>query len=246
VALAVAALGACPAVAAAQDPQTGGAQAPEPVTAKSAPAAAGSGTVTAQGAVAVTARADTMYGRVARFRGSVGRGAAGQEVAIERHDDATAAWTEVATATAAGDGSFLARWRTDQLGRVRLRAVVRGAGTASAAGSESPELAVTVYRGALATWYGPGFFGHRTACGQKLTHALLGVAHRRLPCGTPVALYYKGRTLVVPVVDRGPFRRGASWDLTAGAAIALGFAFTDRLGAVRLPPELAPPVPGSA
>ena len=93
---------------------------------------------------------------------------------------------------------------------------------------------MTVYRPAVASWYGPGFYGRRTACGQRMTRTLLGVAHRTLPCGTEVALTYRGRSITVPVVDRGPFRAGRRWDLTAATAKALGFAFTDRIGAVRV------------
>src|SRR5206468_12183409 len=37
-----------------------------------------------------------------------------------------------------------------------------------------------------ATWYGPGLYGRRTACGERLGPGTLGVAHRSLPCGTPV------------------------------------------------------------
>ena len=70
-----------------------------------------------------------------------------------------------------------------------------------------------------------------------MTRKLLGVAHRTLPCGTQVALTYKGNAITVPVVDRGPFKRGRRWDLTAAAAKALGFTYTDRLGAV--PVELS-------
>jgi rare lipoprotein A (peptidoglycan hydrolase) len=40
--------------------------------------------------------------------------------------------------------------------------------------------------------------------------------------------------MTVPVVDRGPFRNGAHWDLTFAAAQALGFRYTDVIGAVRL------------
>jgi len=36
------------------------------------------------------------------------------------------------------------------------------------------------------TWYGPGFYGNRTACGQRYTRHIVGVAHRTLPCGTLV------------------------------------------------------------
>jgi rare lipoprotein A (peptidoglycan hydrolase) len=85
---------------------------------------------------------------------------------------------------------------------------------------------------AIATYFGPGFFGHRTACGQILTRALVGVAHRTLPCGTLVQVSYAGRNLTVPVVDRGPYgRRGAKWDLTAGAARSLGIRETVRIHA---------------
>ena len=33
-----------------------------------------------------------------------------------------------------------------------------------------------------ASWYGPGFFGNTTACGQTLTKKTVGVAHKKLPC----------------------------------------------------------------
>jgi peptidoglycan lytic transglycosylase len=90
------------------------------------------------------------------------------------------------------------------------------------------------YRAARATWYGPGLFGNRTACGTKLTHRTLGVAHKRLPCGTMVALQYHGRTLVVPVIDRGPYSRGIDFDLTYATARKLGMAQTSRLRAASL------------
>ncbi len=70
---------------------------------------------------------------------------------------------------------------------------------------------------AVATWYGPGFLGHRTACGQTLTAHLRGVAHRSWPCGTRVCFRYHARRSCVPVVDRGPFSF-ATFDLTARTA----------------------------
>jgi rare lipoprotein A (peptidoglycan hydrolase) len=82
----------------------------------------------------------------------------------------------------------------------------------------------------IATWFGPGFYGRRTACGQTLTPEVVGVANRTLPCGTLVKVTYAGRSLVVPVLDRGPYGRfGADWDLTAGAAAALGITETVRI-----------------
>jgi rare lipoprotein A len=78
------------------------------------------------------------------------------------------------------------------------------------------------------SWYGPGFYGHRTACGQALTRGLIGVAHKSLPCGTKIVFRNpkNGATLVVPVVDRGPYVAGRSWDLTGGACTALGHCYT--------------------
>ena len=61
------------------------------------------------------------------------------------------------------------------------------------------------------------------------------MANRTLPCGTQVALYYHGRTLVVAVIDRGPYANGADWDLTAATAHKLGVTGTTTIGAVSLP-----------
>jgi peptidoglycan lytic transglycosylase len=92
----------------------------------------------------------------------------------------------------------------------------------------------TVYK--AATWYGPGFWGNQTACGVPLTPDLQGVAHRSLPCGTLVAVDFEGRSIVVPVIDRGPYGvPGADWDLTQAAAFALGMTETSTVGALRLP-----------
>jgi hypothetical protein len=55
------------------------------------------------------------------------------------------------------------------------------------------------------TWYGPGFYGNRTACGVRYTRDIVGVAHRTLPCGTLVEFKWHGITAVAPVIDRGPF-----------------------------------------
>lgn len=74
-----------------------------------------------------------------------------------------------------------------------------------------------------ASWYGPGFFGNRTACGQTYTTASWGIAHKTLPCGTSVTLSYAGRTVTAPVIDRGPYIAGREVDLSAAVAQALGF-----------------------
>lgn len=88
-----------------------------------------------------------------------------------------------------------------------------------------------VYDPDLATWYGPGFYGNRTACGQTLRTDTQGVAHRSLPCGTKVNVLFKGRTVTVKVIDRGPFT-SAEWDLTEATARRLGFDGRRTVGTV--------------
>jgi rare lipoprotein A (peptidoglycan hydrolase) len=79
------------------------------------------------------------------------------------------------------------------------------------------------------SWYGPGLYGNGTACGQKLTKDLVGVAHRTLPCGTLVTFRYQGVTLTVPVIDRGPYVSGRTWDLSHGACAKLHHCFTGAI-----------------
>jgi hypothetical protein len=82
-----------------------------------------------------------------------------------------------------------------------------------------------------ATYYGPGLYGNRTACGHVLAHRTRGVAHRTLPCGTPVAVYVNGRIAIYPVIDRGPHTAGVSLDLTEAAARKLGMRTTTSVRA---------------
>lgn len=124
----------------------------------------------------------------------------------------------------------------DQPTAQAVRAFQQGAGlraTGIVDSSTSAEL-VSAMRLQTATWYGPGFFGRQTACGQTLTRRTLGVAHRTLPCGTKVVLRYRGRFVRTKVVDRGPFANGAKWDLTQATAQRLGFEYTDKVRAAAL------------
>ncbi len=89
-------------------------------------------------------------------------------------------------------------------------------------------------RSQVATWYGPGFFGNETACGETLKRSTVGVAHRTLPCGSKVVLRYRGRYVRTTVIDRGPFSNGAKWDLTQAAAKQLRFEYTDDVAVATL------------
>jgi rare lipoprotein A len=124
-------------------------------------------------------------------------------------------------------------------------------GGAAAAPAESTNPApAKIKPSGIATWFGPGFYGKQTACGQMLTPAVVGIANRTLPCGTLVSVTYRGHSLTVPVLDRGPYSHHADWDLTAGAAQNLGITETVRVathivGKATNSPTLGLP-PGSA
>lgn len=76
----------------------------------------------------------------------------------------------------------------------------------------------------LASWYGPGFHGNRTASGEFFNMYRLTAAHRTLPFGSIVLVrsLTTGREVKVRVNDRGPFARGRIVDLSWAAAHAIG------------------------
>jgi hypothetical protein len=119
------------------------------------------------------------------------------------------------------DGRFSAHLGLSRPGAYRVRAFAAHAGRSRAARSVSR--GVTVFRPAGASYYGPGLYGNGVACGGTLWPDTLGVANKTLPCGTMVKLRYRGRSVTVPVIDRGPYVAGRSYDLTAATKARLGF-----------------------
>lgn len=195
------------------------------------------GSVQASGnGITVAARPVVLLRSALRFSGSVA-GHRGWIVEIERRGRQTGgAWVPTTHGTVHGNGSFSAVWPTNHIGQFAIRAVLERLPAGASRGTPaSPAVTITVYRPAIATIYGPGFFGSQTACGQTLRRNTLGVANRTLPCGTRVSLLWHGRTIVVPVIDRGPYANGADWDLTSATATALGMNGTETIGAVSLP-----------
>ncbi|MBI2234844.1 MAG: septal ring lytic transglycosylase RlpA family protein [Micavibrio aeruginosavorus] len=77
----------------------------------------------------------------------------------------------------------------------------------------------------IASWYGPGFQGKRTASGERFDTKELTAAHRTLqmPSLVRVTNLDNGRSVVVRVNDRGPFARGRVIDVSQRAAELLGF-----------------------
>ena len=162
----------------------------------------------------------------------------GQTIEIERSGHQTDwEWEPTVTALVEPGGAFTASWTTDHIGQFSIRAVLDSSEAEPAAVTQA--MTVTVYLPSVASWYGPTLYGHGTACGEKLTKHILGVANKTLPCGENVALYYDGRTLTVPVIDRGPYIKGRRYDLTYATAKALGTisAGVATIGAVSLPTE---------
>jgi hypothetical protein len=165
-----------------------------------------------------------MLGAVALVRGRLTPAQAGRSVVLAILE-AGRGWVNLGAARADAAGGFVVAWRPRHLGRVLLRASAPGT-------SLRPTAPAEVYLPVVATWFGPGSYGSRTACGQILTPDLVGVAHRSLPCGTMVDIVYGNQAISVPVVDRGPFTAGVSYDLTAATAQALGVTDTVHIGAV--------------
>ena len=86
-----------------------------------------------------------------------------------------------------------------------------------------------------ASWYGPGFFGNRTANGEVFRPGTMTAAHRNLPFGTKVRVtnLWNDRSAVVTINDRGPFIAHRVIDLAHGAAHKLGL-ISSGIAQVRL------------
>ena len=119
------------------------------------------------------------------------------------------------------NGTFALRWAPRRTGSYAARAY--GVHDRRIAASQSPARGLTAYRLAGASYYGPGLWGDGVACGGTLLPGTMGVANKTLPCGTRVKLRYRGRTVTVPVIDRGPYVAGRDYDLTEAVKRKLGF-----------------------
>lgn len=106
----------------------------------------------------------------------------------------------------------------------------------------------------IASWYGPGFHGRRTASGVRFDQNAMTAAHKHLRMGITVTVVNEetGRMIEVLINDRGPYIDGRIIDLSRRAAEELGIeeqgiakvriAATDRqLGLT--PPDAPPDVP---
>ncbi|WP_354702102.1 lipoprotein precursor [Paraconexibacter sp. AEG42_29] len=128
-------------------------------------------------------------------------------------------WSTVDRTLTRQGGRFSFAYKPQRPGVLTLRVQFPGdqfdKRTARAAGR------MNVFRRAYASWY--ALYGNPLACGGTLGYNELGVAHKTLPCGTKLTLRYRGKSVRVRVIDRGPFVGGREFDLTGATKRALGF-----------------------
>jgi rare lipoprotein A len=87
----------------------------------------------------------------------------------------------------------------------------------------------------VASWYGPGFHKERTSTGDPYNMYAMTAAHKTLPlpCYARITNLNNGRSVIVYINDRGPFKEGRIVDLSYTAAAKL-----DILRAGTAPVEL--------
>jgi rare lipoprotein A len=76
----------------------------------------------------------------------------------------------------------------------------------------------------MASWYGPGFHGHKNAAGGFYHQEDLTAASVAFPLGSRVMVTNldNGRSVEVTITDRGPFKKGRKIDLSHKAASMIG------------------------
>jgi rare lipoprotein A len=162
------------------------------------------------------AQLNVLDGGAASVTGSLRPGLAKRAVELQRFG--RHGWETIAHTLTRRGGGFVLRYVPRRLLSEPVRVLFAGGEGDLAAHRGVGRL--TSYRLADVSWYGGG---GNLACGGELTSSTLGVANKTLPCGTLVTLRYGGRTVRVPVVDRGPYVEGREYDLTEATKRALGF-----------------------
>ena len=186
-------------------------------------------TVRVAARIATAEREHVRAGRTAEVVGRLRPGYSGRRVRIQLRKKGR--WVTVALDRTGREGRFKGSWRVKRgAGKYRTRVMFRGDARNA---KRVDRTRLFVYRPGQASYYGPGLYGNRTACGQTLTPGTLGVANRWLPCGTRVTFRYRGNVVTVPVIDRGPFHGSRIWDLTYATKRSLGFGSTGVVWSTR-------------
>jgi rare lipoprotein A len=164
-------------------------------------------------------RLDVLVGRRAVVRGAVTPATGGRRVVLQSR--VRGRYRTIASDRTDARGRYVLRARGRKPGSTRVR--VRFLGDADNLSVTRRLGRLDVYRVAVASWYGPGLYGGHLGCGGRFGAGQLGVAHKTLPCGTRLTVRYRGRSVRVPVIDRGPYVGGREFDLTGATAQRLGF-----------------------
>ncbi|MGA9876522.1 MAG: septal ring lytic transglycosylase RlpA family protein [Solirubrobacteraceae bacterium] len=159
---------------------------------------------------------NVLDGSAATVAGTLRPALAGRVVYLQRLG--RHGWRNISHTLTGARGRFVLRYTPHHLFSERVRVLF--AGDAHDISTHRYVGLLSSYRLADASWYGGG---GSLACGGELTSATMGVANKTLPCGTLVTLRYDGRSVRVPVVDRGPYVEGREFDLTEATKRALGF-----------------------
>jgi len=159
-------------------------------------------------------------GRSATVTGTLRPGFEGREVVLERRDGD--GWRTLGRATTREGGRFTVSHLQERSEAFEVRVRFEEDEINTGWHDEPGRMAFLSRDGA--SWYGPGFYGKRTACGQTLTGDIKGVAHKTLPCGTRVVFKRGDRTVTARVIDRGPFAAGRQWDLAPAVKQALSYS----------------------
>jgi hypothetical protein len=91
-----------------------------------------------------------------------------------------------------------------------------------AGGDSGPRPVATDWYRALAAPYSLPAGTKLTACGQRASTAVLGVAHPVLPCGAKIVIRYEDQDVLTQVVDRGLGLPGREFDITPALARRIG------------------------
>ena len=164
-----------------------------------------------------------LQGKDIKVRGLLA-GPAGREVRVMTRKNR--GWRTAGRVKTGPDGRFSTTVPARRLGRLHVRVL-------GPSGSRSEKRRVFIYRRAHASYYGPGLYGNRLACGGTLTPSTIGVAHKSLPCGTRVVFRHRGRTVQARVIDRGPYVAGREYDLTEATKNRLRFGSTGLVKATK-------------
>jgi peptidoglycan lytic transglycosylase len=174
------------------------------------------------------ARLNVVAGHRAVVAGKADGADKGERVVLERRGGHKQ-WKVVADGRTGDNGRFRLRYKPRKTESALLRVSLPDGGPKAVAATVGR---VKVYRDALVSWYGPGFYGGPLGCGgAPLGYNQIGVAHKTLPCGTKLTLRYHGRSVVARVIDRGPYVGDREFDLTRATKDRLGF---DGVGTVQV------------